>query len=56
MHVVRILAWIFLAAYLIFSGLTTMTGPMPYMVQNFMGLVAAASGVLILISLGHREE
>ncbi len=58
MHVVRMLAWIFLAAYLIFGGLITMTGmSIPYVAQNFMGLIGASAGVLILVSLGaHREE
>lgn len=52
MHVVRLLAAIFLAVYLILSGLLTVSGMgRSTFARGLLDLIAIAAGVLILVSL-----
>jgi hypothetical protein len=53
MCVVKMIGMILLAVYLILTGLSTMSEVnLAPVAKNFVDLVAVASGVLILISIG----
>lgn len=53
MHVIKILAAIFLAAFLIFGGLISFMGMnMAPVINGIVSLIGIVAGILILISLG----
>lgn len=53
MHIVKMIAMIFLAVYLILTGMSTMSEiALAPMASNILNLLALSSGILILISLG----
>lgn len=58
MYIVRIIAMIFLAAFLIFGGLIALLGiSLSGMLASLLGLISLVAGVLILISLGcHKHD
>ena len=61
MYVVKVLGMIFLAIYLILTGVATIFEATPgTFVRIVMDLLAISSGILILISIGrcchHHEE
>jgi hypothetical protein len=61
MSVTKMIAMIFLAIYLILTGLAMMSEVnLAPMAKNIVNLIAMASGVLILISVGktapHKEK
>lgn len=53
MNIVKMLGMIFLAVYLIVTGLGTMSEiTLSPFAKNFVDLLAISSGVLILVSIG----
>lgn len=53
MCIVKMIAMILLAAFLIISGLIALTGmTIPAFGMSLLGLLALSAGVLILISIG----
>jgi hypothetical protein len=55
MHAVKIIGIIVLSAYLIFEGLLALAGvTIPNILQDIVGLIGIAAGVLLLISLKHN--
>lgn len=61
MNIVKMIAMIFLAIYLILTGLAAMSEiTLAPLAKNVIDLLAISSGVLILVSIGkfipHKEE
>lgn len=53
MNIVKIIGFIFLAIYLILTGLSTMSEvSLAPLAKHILDLLAVASGVLILLSVG----